>query len=215
VANINDLGLRNEELPLGDIADMPSGFGSNAPVPQPGIYRFRLPSEEAIMNCFEVTDSESGQILTAIFKDEAFLFNETLKQYYSGRVNSRIRMIGKGEDKKPVSDFALLLKAVKSLPEHNTLASMAQALTKAAGRTFIAEHQLTATCNPQRDIYQDGKVLTGKKGCGARYGQEAYTPQNGKPVGAIPVVDGMVATRFTCECGAELRAWGQLRGFRS
>lgn len=213
--NINNLNLSEEELPL-DFATMPS-VGTSRPVPQPGIYRFRLPEVPAIENVLDTDETPDGQVLLARFQDDAMLFNETTNEWYSARISNRFRTVKRrnaetGEtEERLVSDFGSLLKAVNSTPEIVTNKSMAQALVDAAGRHFIAEHTLTANCSPVRDIYREGKVIVGKKGCGARYAVTKW----GKTLPIPRNEDGTVATRFECQCGAELRAWGQLQGFKS
>jgi len=112
--------------------------------------------------------------------------------------------------------MAQLLRVVDSTPEHKTNQGYGTALIAAGGRRFKIEHSLTARCDPGRDIYKNGSVIKGKKGCGAKYAVDSYKDSQGKPVGAIPRDENnLVHTRFACGvCGAELRAWGQIRGFR-
>jgi hypothetical protein len=224
MADLNALGLNDEGISDADFDKMPNtiGGGSKLP-PQPGIYRFKLPVAKALFNCFEVlVTNDQGQKLTAVFADESALRNETLSDWYSARVNNRTRTVkSKGED-VIVSDFGMLLKAVGSKPSPNeqgiiTNAAYGKALIAAAEKEFLAEHTLTATCNPKRDIYKDGKTVSGEKGCGQRYVVDGYSGKNGKPdVLSIPKNDDKtVAVRFGCKCGAELRCFGELRGYRA
>jgi hypothetical protein len=170
------------------------------------------------MNCFEKQETaDQGQRIQAVFRDEAALWNDTVGQPYECRISNRTRTINTKNGPVVLSDMAQLLRAVDSIPpkEDRSNAAYGHALIQAAERRFMAENTLTATCSPTRDIYKDGTVLKGKKGCGQRYAVEGYSPKAGKPVIAIPRTDdGKVAVRFKCGCGAELRAWGQLRNFR-
>lgn len=175
------------------------------------------------MNCFEPEETaDQGQRLRAVFREESALWNETLNQPYDARISNRVRFISVNDPENPgekkqvgISDMAQVLRVVDSTPEHKTNPGYGNALIKAGGRRFKAEHTLTANCNPARDIYKNGQVIKGKKGCGAKYALEAYTPKKGAPVGVIPKDDdGKTAIRFACACGAELRCWGQLRSFR-
>lgn len=223
MANLNDLPLNAEEIDDVDPETVPL-LGGGAPLPpQPGTYLFRLPPPEAIFNCFEQEETaDQGQRLRAVFSDESALWNETLGASYHARISNRTRtvMVNDPENpgqKKPVaiSDMAQLLRVVGSLPENKTNTGYGNALIHAGGRRFKAEHTLTATCNAKRDIYRNGAVVPGKKGCGNRYATEPYTPKQGKPVGGIPKDSGgKYQVRFACTCGAELRCWGQLRGFK-
>ena len=114
-----------------------------------------------------------------------------------------------------VSDYGMMLKALNSVPERISNKHLAAALIGAAGKSFIAEHTLTATCNKKNPIYKGGQSQTGKLGCGTAYAVEAWKTANSERH-AIPVdTEGKVALRFECRCGAELRSWGQLQGFRS
>lgn len=223
MANLNDLPLNAETIDDVDPETVPLLGGGGAPVPQPGMYVFRLPPAEALFNCFkEEQTADQGQRISAVLQDEAALWNETLNQPYNARISNRVRYINvndrdnPGEKKKVgISDMAQVLRVVDSMPESKTNQGYGNALIKAGGRRFKGEHTLTATCSKTRDIYRDGQVIKGKKGCGAKYAVEAYTPKQGAPVGAIPKdEDGKVAIRFACACGAELRCWGQLRSFR-
>jgi len=224
MANLQDLNLNDEGISEADFENMPQTVGSGGRMPpQPGIYRFRLPVLSALASCFEpLNTSDQGQKLVAVLQDEAALFNVTLGEWYNARINNRTRII-KGRNDNPdrvVSDMGMLLKALKVKPEPVngivTNKSYGDALISAAGREFIAEHTLTASCDKARDIYKDGKVQVGEKGCGQRYRVQGYAGRDGKPdVMTLPKTpDGKVALRFGCKCTAELRCWSELGGFR-
>lgn len=221
MANLNDLPLNAETIDDVDVDSVPL-LGSGSPLPpQPGLYVFRLPIPEAIFNSFEVEETpDQGQRIRAVFRDEAALWNETLNQPYDARISNRVRYIRMkdretGEEKAVgISDMAQLLRVLGKTPAQNTNQGYGAALVSAGGLRFKAEHTLTARCDPARGIYKNGQTLP-KKGCGAKYAVEAYTPKQGAPVGAIPRDEhDKVSIRFTCGCGAELRCWGQLRSFR-
>lgn len=218
--NINKLHLSDEELPL-DINAMPSGLGTRPQVPQPGIFRLRLPESPAIENAFDTQETGEGQVLIAVFNNDAMLYNETLNQYYTARISNRFREIKtmnrETGEREPVliSDYGMLLKALQSVPDRISNRQLATSLIKCAGKVFVAEHTLTATCNPKNEVWKQGSRVTGKMGCDRRFAVEAWKSEKSERL-AIPADDnGGVATRFECPCGAELRAWGQLQGFRS
>jgi hypothetical protein len=218
MANLNDLPLNKDEIPDVVVEDQPI-LGSFTPPPQPGTFVFRLPPSQAIFNSFEIDETaDQGQRLRASLRDEAALLNETLGEQYNTNISNRTRKVKQGDEYVSVSDMAMLLNAVKSYPETKTNISYGEALTKAGGRRFKADHTLTANCNDKRDIYRGGSVVKGVKGCGYRYTVEGYTKQDGTVVHPIPKDgDGLVSLRFECvnpNCTAEVRAWGQLRGFR-
>jgi len=224
MADLNALGLNDEGISDADFDKMPATLGGgNKLPPQPGIYRFRLPTAKVLSKCFELlVTADQGQKLTAVFADETSLFNESLGDWYNARVNNRTRTVKSKGESVIVSDLGMLLKALGSKPEANaagviTNTAYGNALVAAADKHFLAEHTLTATCNPKRDIYKDGKTISGEKGCGQRYALEGYAGRDGKPdVLSIPKNDdGTTAVRFGCKCGAELRCFGELRGYRA
>lgn len=213
--SIHDLGLNDEPRGL-DFNAMPTGMGSRPVTPQPGIYKFRLPSEDALFNAFDVIDDGTDKILQVKFRDEAMLFNVSLNNWYSTNVNNRIRSFKRGEDNITFSDLSLLIAATKvPVPDNPTDTDLANALVSAAGKEFMAEHTLSTACSSKRDVYRDGKTIPGLKGCGLSYSSDPYTKKDGTEVLPIPKDAGALALRFTCSCGAELRAWANLRGFRS
>lgn len=217
--NLNDLPLNDERIPDVIVEEQPVLSAPSLP-PQPGTYVFRLPTAQALMNCFDMDETaDQGQRIRASLRDEAALYNETLEEPYSTNISNRVRYVKRNDMEQAVSDMAMLLNAVACYPEHNTNTGYAHALIAAANRRFRADHTLTANCNPQRDIYSGGAVLKGRKGCGFRYAVDGYTTGDGKVVHAIPRDEhGKVLIRFRClnpKCDAEIRAWGQLRGFRA
>jgi len=219
MANLNDLPLNPDTIPDVVVEEQPV-LGSSVLPPQPGTYVFRIASEQAIFNCFATDETaDQGQRLRAQFRDEAALYNETLGEQYNTNISNRVRYVKQGDQRVAVSDMAMVLNAVGVYPEVNTNAGYGEALVKAAGKRFKADHTLTAKCNPMRNIYKDGAEVPGVKGCGWQYAVEGYTKNDGTKVLPIPRdEDGKASLRFSCanpKCSAEVRAWGQLRGFRS
>lgn len=224
MADLNSLNLNPKYNSEVDFDNMPTGIGATfAEPPQPGTFLFRLPPSEAIFRAFEkVMDPEQGERIAVVLKEAAALWNETLKQPYGTRLTNVVRYITRSEQQLAISDMALLLKAVESIPESGSNAAYAEAMVKAGGRLFLADNTLTATCSPTKDTYQHNpatgksEARPGMKGCGQKYRVEGYQPKGGKPaVLSIPRdEEGKVALRFTCTCGAELRSWPQLQGFR-
>jgi hypothetical protein len=218
MANLNDLPLNEDKIPDVVVEDQPV-LGAFTPPPQPGTFVFRLPSGPALFNCFEVDETaDQGQRLRASLRDEAALWNETLGEPYSTNISNRVRYIKQGDERVAVSDMAMLLKAVDSIPDNSTNIAYGHSLVAAGGRRFKADHTLTANCSAQRDIYRGGSVVPGVKGCGFRYAVEEYTSRDGRKTLAIPKDEhNLISLRFQClnpKCTAELRAWGQLRGYR-
>lgn len=221
MANLNDLPLNDEEIPV-DVENVQQFGGGSSPVPQPGRYVMELPSAEAIFNAFEIEETaDQGQRLRCIFKGPASWKNVTTGQYYDARISNKVRAVtlkdkATGEESVTfISEMAQLLNVVGSIPEGKTNTAYGNALVNAGGRRFMIEHTITASCGADRDVYKDGKVVPGRKGCGQKYATEAYKPRNGgAPVLAIPKDEnGKFSIRFECSCGAELRCWSQIRSF--
>lgn len=227
MSDLNNLGLTPNPWDI-NFDELPMGFGSSIiNPPQPGTYQFQLPSRDQIEKSFEIiAHPEQGSRLRCTFRDDTALQNLTLSEPYNTSLSNIVRIITpKKEGKKPfgVSDIASLLKAVGSIPANQTIEGYKDALRAAAGAKFLADHILTATCNKNKDRYaydeNVGKSVlqSGIKGCGRRYRLEAWDGGGdvNKAVLAIPrEEDGKFALRFSCPCGAEVRAWGSLQGFR-
>jgi len=217
MADLNDLKLSDEPIADVDYATMPTGIGSVIIPPQPGIYEFELPPSAVIFNCFALDDSDpkQGQRISAVLRDAAALKNVSLGNLYNAQFSNRTRVINFKSGAVTVSDLAMLLKAVDANLEGANNAAYAQALVNSGGSHFLAENKLTAACNPKRDIYKDSKQVAGQKGCGKKWSSDPYTPKTGPAVIALPKDEGGFVTRLTCDvCGAEIRAFGNLQGFR-
>jgi hypothetical protein len=213
--DLNELGLNDEAIEGVDFEEMPQGLGSSIRPPQPGIYQFQLPSAEVMFKCFDkLEDADQGQRLVAQFRDAAALKNLTLGEYYNTNISNRTRVINFKSGPVTVSDMAMLLKAVDSEPPGKNNAAYAQAMINAQLRTFMAENRLSITCNTKKSIWKDGNEQKGVMGCGKKYSSAPYT-RKGVTVFEIPKeADGLFKLSFPCSCGADLRVWGNLQGFR-
>lgn len=224
--DLNSLGLKDEAVGEIDFEHLRTQGGMGPMPPQPGIYVVRLPSAAVLQRAFDKIDHpEQGERIAVKFSDEALLLNETLGNYYQAYVSNTTREVGKEGERTLTSDMAMLLKVVGSIPQPNergivTNRAYANALLAAAGRAFKIEHALTGNCNDKREIYKDGGVQPGSRGCGQKYAVEGYKPSNGQPpVISIPKAANEagrveVMLRWECHCGAEIRAFGQIRGFK-
>lgn len=216
--DINSLGLNPEEFNDVNFDSMPATIGGSfAKPPQPATYIFKMPPAQALFAAINpVATTEWGQRVALKLKDAAALKNTTLGEQYNGYISNVPRYIGSGDNRQAVSDWLMLLKALGITPEGNNNAAHVKAMLLAADRLFSAEHTLTANCSETRDIYKDGSVQKGVKGCGLRYAVKGYSGRNGKPdTLSIPKdEEGLVATRFLCACGAEVSCFGKLQAFR-
>lgn len=232
--DLNNLGAAPSSYDV-DFDNLPLGFGAAfVTPPQPGAYLFRLPTRAQIEKSFSVEDHpQQGKRLRCTFRDDTALLNITLNEAYSANMTNVTRQIKPragstdkdGNPRKPfnISDLAMLLKAVGCIPKGSTVEAYKEAMLDAAEMTFLADSTLTATCNSKNDryVYDEGQakavVERGVKGCGQRFRTEAWDGGGDatKAVFAIPRdTEGKFLLRFECPCGAEIRAWGQLQGFR-
>lgn len=216
--DINQLGLNPETFNDVDFDKMPTSIGGFVRPAQPGMYVVQLPPAQAIFKAIKpIATNDYGQRIAVNFKEDAAFWNVTLGEPYQAYITNTPRAIGKGENKQFVSDLLMMLKTMGIVPEANNNAAHVKALLQAAGLQVKIDHTLTANCSVKRDIYKDGKVNEGVKGCGQNYAVKGYPGRDGKPdTLSIPKdEDGLVCTRFTCVCGAEVSCFGRINGFRA
>lgn len=220
--SLQELGLKNEALEGSDIAfgDMPE-FGGFTPPPQPGSYRYRLPTK--LSNIWDTIETEKyGTRVKATFDQDAPL---TTVQSPTGEHNGDPFQTNlsnvprpRGKDKVLVSDMDLLLRALQTAyPDKlgarpKTNGEYVKALQQFAGLEFGADVEWSWSCNPKRSIYiddgQGGSVEHPDKqlGCGARYYQSDVKGM--KTEAGYPL-------RISCStCGAIVRAFPNLTNFR-
>lgn len=208
--------LKDERLPTAgqQLDDLPI-FGSFAPPPPPGAYRFKLPMNmSSIWELFEV-DSK-GQRVKAIFdRDHPLLIVQSPKNASNGepfetRMNNNERKRNK-DGTIIASDFDYLLRALGERAKPKSNREYVQLLQNHAGHEFSADLKYRWICNAEKDIrvkdpqgqYQ---VVEGRKGCGEVIYQDD-----------VPTQNGVVPYEITCGgCKmATLRAWANLENIRA
>ena len=232
---LNALGLGNEKIGDVDFADMPDQRGSYAPPLYPGDYRFKLPKLTADMEVWDKLDTEDGVRLNVLLLDAAALTvvqspggtrdGESFELRISNQGFNRAR---KGEPEIRVSDMDYLLRdGLKITTKPKTNADYARALIAASEREFTATVEWTWRCNPKKDIYVDDgqgstKQVEGQKGCGAKYYQggasgvqKVYSDPNDASSALVWPERVECSGRDGVPCGASVRAFPQLRNFRS
>ncbi len=224
MADLNTLGLKNENLAGASFDDIPENIGQSfADPPQPGKYRFRLPATMAAI--WEAVESEKhGQRITAIFRgDAALTIVQSPKGEHDGEeFDYRVSNVPRERTKEKilVSDMDLILRALGETKKPTTNKGYAQALMKYAGKEFSAEVEFSWRCRDDKDAYFDDgaggtQKVEGRAGCGARYYQRDVPKVHANPEDpASPLV---VPVRITCsnpDCGASVRAFPNLGGFK-
>jgi hypothetical protein len=230
VPSLNDLKLAAK--PLGDTApdfdQIPAERGAYVPPPQPGSYRFAFPAK--IDNFDVITTEKYGERVVVIFDADTPLTIVQSKdkahdgEAYRTRLNNVPRE--RGREKILVSDLDYLLKAKGvslPAPKVRTNRDYLKGVVSLAGQQFGADQEFSYSCNPKRAARfrdADGTLVTEedpsstldgddaglKAGCGNRYYQSD-----------IPKVDGVQPLEIDCtnpECGAVIRAFGNLRNFK-
>lgn len=215
-SSLNDLGLGSDKLQDADFDNIPENLGQSfEDPPQPGKYRFQLPTDMGTIWA-KVDSAKHGERIQALFEDDAEL---GIVQVPAGSATgvgttfrTRISNIPRERTKEKilVSDMALVLRALGETVTPKTNKAFAQALMKYAGKTFGATIEFSYHCNPKKEIYVADDAggqqkVEGKQGCDARYYQRD-----------VPKVEGLQPFRITCgnpECGASVRAFANLSGF--
>lgn len=218
--SLQELGLQPDELfPTAgeDLEGLPD-FGQWAPPPQPGPYRFQLPSDlTSIYEPFEGRDKPAGKAtrIRAIFdRDTPLIIRQAVDaadigQPFQTRLSNDER--GRGKDKAIVaSDMDYLLRALgqKVKPKNN--AGYVEELVKCAGKEFGADLRYSWKCSADRNIRVRNETsglieeVENQPGCGSSFYNEDV--QNGE--------DGKKPYEIQCQCGAILRAFANLDNFR-
>jgi hypothetical protein len=231
--SLEQLGLKREALPPQgeDLADLPD-FGSFAPPPPPGPYRFQLPAN--LSTIYDLIDiNGKGQRIKAVFdKDEPLVITQAKDPARKGdpfetRLTNNERGRGKKGSGIVASDLDYLLKALGETKKPAAVPASADpaatspyntayivALQKYAGKNFGADITYSWRCSPDRDIRVatpgggTPTVVVGQKGCGESYYEGDITP-------GMKNADGTMPLQITCQCGALLRAFANLDNFRA
>lgn len=229
MAKLSDLELKNDILDTPDQLDnLPEQFGTFQPPPQPGSFRVRFPQPGPLSEAFEVMDTKRGQRIYVNLRDDAALFIEQSpggrydKETMSTRISNAERKRGKSEDSL-ASDLDYLLQVTKypgPRPKFGDNRAAADAFLATAGKSFGIDWEYQYSCNENKPIRVDDPqngtlVLDGKdgrpeqKGCGKRYYQTNVDKIPNDKTGTMEYPQ-----EITCECGAVLRAFGQIARFR-
>lgn len=216
--SINDLGLSNEKLDGAgaSFADMPDEYGGAAPPPPPGSYRFQLP--KSLAELWAKLDAEStnnhGERVSCNFDEHNPLIivqspaSASDGEPFQVRLNNVPRRRGPKTAQVEASDLDYLLRAFGETARPSTNRGYITAMQKYASKTFGADIEWSWYCNKKKPIYVEGedgvtKPVENTLGCGTTY----YQNDVAKVEGAYPL-------RVTCQCGAGVRAFGNLRRFK-
>lgn len=227
-SSLEALGLGREKLEGAEFDQIPENLGQPfADPPQPGPYRFKLPAAGVMKTIWAKVESEKyGTRINAIFEDEsALIIQQSPGQVHDGEeFRWRCSNIPRERTKEKilVSDMDLILRALKVTKRPATNADYVKAMLGLAGQAFGATVEYSWYCNPSRDIYVDDgsggtAKVEGKEGCGNRYYQQRDV-QKVPSDPNDPASPRIYPVRITCanpECGANIRAFAGLTGFKA
>lgn len=220
--SLNDLGLKEEALPEGDLTDLPE-FGSFTPPPQPGTYRFQLPRDlSGIWDVMDVTiNGVTVQRIKAVFdKDHPLMIVSSANGKHVGepfetRLSNVERKRGKKDGDGPlVSDLDYLLAALGEKDRPKTNRAYAQKLQTFGGKEFAGDVEYSWICNDKKNIRvkrdpndpnSPTDEVEGQLGCGTKY----YAKDVPK------AADGTTPLNIICSCGNVVRAFANLQRLRA
>ena len=223
ITNLADLNkpLKDEV----DFNNLPEqGRGAYPDPPPVGAYRFQLPAGLSLANFDEVQSTDYGKRVSVRFKDDQplVIVQSAASKHDGEPFQTSISNVPRERGKKGsgvfASDWDYLNQALGEKKRPATNKAYIDALivksNAAGGSTFGADVEYSWSCNDQRPAYfDDGQGGTAKavgddgeekKGCGKKYYQ-----------GTVSKVEGAFPVRITCECGATIRAFGNLTRFRA
>jgi hypothetical protein len=236
--NLNDLGT----APLADAVDvdhLPEQGGTPYPDPPPvGSYRWLLPRLNA--DAFtKVTTTDYGDRVQVQFRgDFPLMIVQSLGGVHDKEpFQTSISNVPRKRDKEGTvaSDWDYLNKALGEPTRPASNRAYAERLIAQSqvdgGKTFGSDLEYSWSCNDTRDAYftdAEGNQTTMVaadgtskiQGCGAKYyqsrdGQWKQPDLIAKKAGAVPKEGAVFPVRVQCQCGATIRAFGNLTRFRS
>lgn len=194
MAKLSDLkDLRDEPVADGpkDWENIPEQGGSYTPLPQPGTYSFKLPSNlesayavvpPALVTAFRVTGDRvevrfDAEHPLTILESPGGKHNG--ERFDTGVNNVERNRAPKGSPEVKVPDFIYLLQALgeRDLPKLGENKKMLSALSKYAGQAFTADVEWRASSKADRTRYiydAEGKAVedpSGAKGSGKKWYQ--------------------------------------------
>lgn len=211
-----------------DYNNLPEQGGGFGPLLQPGRYLFGLPSADQLTDAnFDEVDPKpgatwTGKRLKVMFdKNAPLVVRQAINKddvgtpYTTTITNIEMKRGKKDDPNAPmVSDLDYVNAALKVTPRPKTNGDYAKAIVAAAqaGGQFYAQQEWRWTCGVDRDArFPDGQGGfgtipleggTNQKGCGKKYYEKD-----------VAKIDGKYPEHVACECGADIRAFGNLRRF--
>ena len=224
---LNDLNLVEETLPTAGQAldDLPT-FGGFAPPPQPGPFRFKLPSDlsgvwDTMETQHKTESNPKGTRVKMVFDQNnplTIVQSHTQNRYkgeaFQCNINNNERKRGKAGAGGEHSDMDYLCAAfepTKAKPTSNK--GYIERVRTYGGREFGADIRWSWSCNKTRNIRVrnpggDVVEVENKLGCGNNYYQEDIKPE-------MKLANGEFPLEISCSCGALLRAFGNLDNIRA
>ena len=228
--SLHELNLTDEALPTaGEALDALPHFGEYAPLPPPGIYRFKLPTD--MLNRYDTL--EAHWVKSAAKTRVACIFDEVspllivqardphlVGTSFQTRLTNAEMERGRRGSGQMASDLDYLGAAfgVATKPAGNR--GYVEMCKRLQGE-FTAEVVWTWHCNKERSIRVEVRQPDGsttiqeypeQKGCGLRYKQADKTNDRAKKVDRE---NGLYPLEFVCSCGNVLRPFANLDNIRA
>lgn len=235
--------LSDQAIPVPE-GEIPDEFSPAPPPPYPGTYVARIPANVDDPKIYEEFDvfvdergfvnpdgkegDKTGKRVSITFDDEhPFEITRTpvgsedeLGKTPRIRLNNRERNRSrKGQPKVLVADTTYLLRALgEKVPPANN-AQVRAALSKYGGHEVRFDLEWNTNCSKERTAYwvtedengvrttvpMTGEDGSEQKGCGSRYYLQQWTKDE----------NGRYVYELTCQCGAQLRPFAQVRNFKA
>ena len=211
------LALKDEKVEV-DYENIPEQRTGGAPNLPPGRYIFELPKN--LDEAWIVRETGKGQrVALESDRDHPIVIAQVLKsqdepligEVWRGSIsNAERNRARKGEPERLVSDMTYLLRDglgdQEAKPKSNK--EFIAALNKHAGARFAADVEWSTYCNKEKTRYieveeQAVEDPDGTRGCGTNYYQSSIPRDE----------QGYYKERFSCKCGASLRAFTGLTRF--
>src|SRR5262245_38394823 len=154
--DINNLNLvvEEEELPDTPVDELPRQIPAvNYALPQPErTYEFQLPA--GIHKAWETMDTQRGQRVKLVLRDEHALVNLTSGGPLSASITTAEREAGRQGEKKLASDAGYLLQALgeTSIPAWSNSRAWITRINAHAGESFLADVDWDVSCGKDRNI---------------------------------------------------------------
>lgn len=231
--SLNELVFKEETIPTQTYDALPD-YGSFAPPPQPGPYRFKLPTSlDRVWELFDTSiDGKVVERVNMILEqaDSLLIVGSPGGQHNGDLLRTRISNAERNRGSGVwASDMDYLLRAFGETSRPERSQDFIARVLQHAGGEFNADIRFSYSCNPNRNIRVYDAVgelqeVDGTKGCEYRFYSGTGKSSAEKKIGYVSKLKApegheaagqmIYPNEITCHCGAVLRAFANLENFR-